>query len=108
MAIYTMVLAGGAWMAFRSCVMGVRIDSKGLTERGLGRSKVVPWCVISAINTADGFGLAPAEAPGLILKNGEHRSLAALASYSGGAVDSDYTLIKSAHTNHVAACPDCA
>ncbi|MFD0078758.1 hypothetical protein ACFVIY_40990 [Streptomyces sp. NPDC127166] len=57
--IYTAILAGGAWMAFRSCVMGVRIDSSGLTERGLGRSRVVPWCGISVVNTGGGPGLAP-------------------------------------------------
>ncbi|MFB7449864.1 PH domain-containing protein [Streptomyces sp. NPDC056194] len=106
--IYTAILAGGAWMAFRSCVMGVRIDSSGLTERGLGRSRVVPWCGISAVNTGGGPGLAPAHAPGLILKNGEHIGLGALASYSSRAVDADFALVKSLHTSHVAGCPDCA
>ncbi|MFE6868843.1 hypothetical protein ACFVFS_20070 [Kitasatospora sp. NPDC057692] len=107
-ALYAVILAGGAWVAFRSCVMGVRIDSTGLTERGLGRSKAVPWCAISAIDTGDGPGPAPAGAPGLILKNGEHVGLGALASYSSRAIDADFALLKSLHADHVAGCPDCA
>ncbi|GGT57960.1 hypothetical protein GCM10014713_59420 [Streptomyces purpureus] len=74
--ISTVSLAGRAWGAFRSCVMGVQIHSTGLTERGLGRSKVVPWCAISAVTTRDSPGLAMAwpwlSLPGLTLKNGEH------------------------------------
>lgn len=66
--IYALAAAVGAWIAFRSCVMGVRIDSAGLTERGLGRSKVVPWCVISEVTTGDSPGAASAGAPGLVLK----------------------------------------
>lgn len=69
--LFAVIAAGGLWIAFRSCVMGVQIDSMGLTERGLGRSKVVPWCAIGAVNTGDGPGLAPTEAPGLVLRNGE-------------------------------------
>ncbi|MFF5969948.1 PH domain-containing protein [Streptomyces sp. NPDC012769] len=106
--IYTVIGAGGAWTAFRSCVLGVRIDSTGLTERGLGRSKVVPWCVIGAVDTGDGPGLAPAHTPGLILKNGERVGLGALASYSSRAVDANFALLKSLHAIHVMACPSCA
>ncbi|MFB6633209.1 PH domain-containing protein [Streptomyces sp. NPDC056362] len=105
--IYSVVLAGGAWMAFRSCVMGVRIDSTGLTERGLGRAKAVPWCEIDAVDTGDGPGLAPAEAPGLVLKNGDHVGLGALASSSSRAAAADFALIKSLHAGHVADCPNC-
>ncbi|MFE5909685.1 hypothetical protein ACFQ6B_11475 [Streptomyces wedmorensis] len=106
--IYTVCLAGGAWIAFRSCVMGVQIDSTGLTERGLGSSKVVPWCAISVVNTGDGPGLAPAEAPGLTLKSGERVGLGALASYSSRTADADFVLIKSLHASHVADCTNCA
>ncbi|WP_143664548.1 PH domain-containing protein [Streptomyces sp. NRRL B-24572] len=106
--IYTVMGAGGAWMVFRSCVLGVRIDSTGLTERGLGRSKVVPWCVIGAVDTGEGPGLAPAQAPGLVLKNGERVGLGALASYSSRTVDADFALIKSLHAIHVIDCPSCA
>ncbi|MER7959262.1 PH domain-containing protein [Streptomyces sp. NPDC096030] len=106
--IYTVVSAGGVWTAFRACVMGVRIDSTGLTARGLGRSKVIPWCVIGAVDTGDGPGPAPVQAPGLVLKNGEQAGLGALASYSSRRVDADFALIKSLHTTHVAACPNCA
>lgn len=58
--------------------------------------------------TGDGPGLAPAEAPGLVLKNGEHVGLGALASYSSRAVDADFALIESLHAGHIADCPDCA
>ncbi|MGW2017845.1 PH domain-containing protein [Streptomyces sp. NPDC001927] len=104
----TVTVAFGIWFAFRGCAMGVRIDSAGLTERGLGRTKVVPWCSISTVETGDGPGLAPAEAPGLILKNGEHTGLGTLASYSSRAVEADFALIKSLHTTHITGCPNCA
>ncbi len=82
--LYAVILVGGVWVAFRSCVMGVRIDSTGLVERGLGRSKVIPWCA------------------------SERVTLGALASYSSRVVDADFSLIRSLHTAHVAECPDCA
>ncbi|MCX4540825.1 hypothetical protein OOK52_09215 [Streptomyces sp. NBC_01565] len=69
--LFAVIAAGGVWTAFHSCVMEVQIDSMGLTERGLGRSKVVPWCTVGAVNTGDGPGLAPTEAPGLVLRDGE-------------------------------------
>ncbi|MEU6621988.1 hypothetical protein ABZ926_14605 [Streptomyces litmocidini] len=106
--IYTVIGAGGAWMAFRSCVLGVRIDSTSLTERGLGRTKVIPWCVIGGVDTGDGPGAAPAQAPGLVLKNGERVGLGALASYSSRAVDADFALIQSLHAAHATDCPSCA
>ncbi|MBB4987151.1 PH domain-containing protein [Streptomyces nymphaeiformis] len=106
--IYTVSGAGGVWVAFRSCVMGVRIDSTGLTARGLGRSKVVPWCAIGTVDTGEGPGLAPAQAPGLVLKNGEQVGLGALASYSSRTVDADFALIKSLHATHVTDCLNCA
>ncbi|MFF5713538.1 PH domain-containing protein [Streptomyces sp. NPDC012756] len=87
--------------------MGVRIDSTGLTARGLGRSKVVPWCVIGAVDTGDGPGLAPVQAPGLVLKNGEQVGLGSLVSYSSRTVDADFALIKSLHATHVTDCPNC-
>lgn len=106
--LFAVIAAGGVWIAIRSCVMGVRIDSMGLTERGLGRSKVVPWCAVGAVNTGDGPGLAPTEAPGLVLRDGEKLGPGALASYSRAAVEADFTLIKSLHATHVTDCPNCA
>ncbi|MFJ8011130.1 PH domain-containing protein [Streptomyces sp. NPDC096339] len=105
--IYVAVFAGGVWTAYRSCVMGVRIDAAGLTERGLGRSKYVPWCAIGSVETGDGPGLAPARAPGLILKSGEQVGLGVLASYSSRTVHADLALIKSLHAAHVAGCHGC-
>ncbi|MFF3214121.1 PH domain-containing protein [Streptomyces sp. NPDC002886] len=108
LVLYAVIGAGGLWIVFRSCVMGVRIDPTGLTERGLGRSKVVPWCVIGAVSTGDGPGLAPAQDPGLVFKNGERVGLGALASYSSRVVEADFALIKSAHASHVTDCTNCA
>lgn len=106
--LYIAVGAGGFWIVFRSCVMGLRIDSTGLTERGLGRAKRVPWCVIGTVHTGDGPGLTPAQAPGLVLKNGEQVALGVLASSSSRTVHADVTLIKSLHASHVTDCPNCA
>ncbi|MGA5196551.1 hypothetical protein [Streptomyces exfoliatus] len=106
--LYVVVGLGGAWVAFRSCVMGVRIDSAGLVERRLGRSKVIPWCAIGEVDTGAGPGMAPAGAPGLVLRDGERVALGALASYSSRVVDADFSLIRCLHTAHVAECPDCA
>ncbi|MGW7027104.1 PH domain-containing protein [Streptomyces xanthophaeus] len=101
-------VSAGGWIVFRSCVMGVRIDSAGLTERGLGRSQVVPWCEISAVDTGDGPGIAPVQAPELVLKNGKQVGLGALASYSSRVIDADFAYIKSMHATHVTDCPNCA
>ncbi|MGA5066396.1 hypothetical protein ACPB9E_21985 [Streptomyces exfoliatus] len=106
--LHAVILVGGVWVAFRSCVMGVRIDSTGLAERGLGRSKVIPWCAIGEVDTGAGPGMPPAGAPGLVLRKGERVTLGAIASYSSRVVDADFSLIRSLHTAHVAECPDCA
>ncbi|MFF3212712.1 hypothetical protein ACFYYB_18830 [Streptomyces sp. NPDC002886] len=100
--------AGGFWIVFRSCVLGVEIYSTGLTERGLGRSKVIPWCAIDTVGTGDGPGLAPAQAPGLLLKDGTSVGLGAIASSSSRIVDRDFALIKALHATHVTGCPHCA
>lgn len=105
--IYAVSGAGGVWLAFRSCFMGVRIDSAGLTARGLGRSKVVRWCAIGEVGIGDGPGVGPGQAPGLVLKNGERVALGALASPSSRAVGDDFALIKSLHAAHVTDCPGC-
>ncbi|MFK0050047.1 hypothetical protein ACIQU4_39255 [Streptomyces sp. NPDC090741] len=106
--LYVVIGAGSLWIVFRSWVMGVEIDSTGLTERGLGRSKVVPWCAIATVITGAGPGLAPSPTPGLVLKNGKQVGLGAIASSSSRVVDRDFALIKSLHTTHVTDCPNCA
>ncbi|MFE2011383.1 hypothetical protein [Streptomyces sp. NPDC059491] len=107
--LYVVVGAAGLWVACRSLVMGVRIDAAGLTERGLGRSKVFPWCAISAVQSGGGPGVAaPTQAPQLLLRDGRQAGLGALASYSGHVVEADFVLIKSLHATHTADCPNCA
>ncbi|MFE2283716.1 hypothetical protein ACFXDJ_06025 [Streptomyces sp. NPDC059443] len=106
--LYVVLGAGGLWIVFRSRGLGVEIYSTGLTERGLERSKVIPWCAIDAVSTGAGPGLAPAQAPGLVLKNGKRVGLGAIASSSSRIVDRDFALIKSLHATHVAECPNCA
>ncbi|MFF4104038.1 hypothetical protein [Streptomyces sp. NPDC001903] len=106
--LYVVMGAGSLWIVFRSWVMGVEINSTGLTERGLGRSKAVPWCAIDTVITGAGPGMAPSQAPGLVLKNGKQVGLGALASFSSRIVDRDFALIKSLHATHVTDCPKCA
>jgi hypothetical protein len=100
--------AGGGWCVFRSCLLGVRIDHRGLTERGLGRSVSVPWCAIQAVEPGASPGPAPAAGAAVLLKSGERVGLGALASYSGRTLGADLALIRALHSTHAAECPACA
>ncbi|MFF1415752.1 hypothetical protein ACFVX6_39290 [Streptomyces sp. NPDC058289] len=102
------VLVFGAWVVFRGFLLGLRIDTKGITDRRVGRSKSVPWCVIREIDTeTQGLGAVRTGAPGLVLKGGEHIPLTSLASYSHRTTEANLALLKSLHATHRVTCPDC-
>ncbi|MFB6619859.1 hypothetical protein ACFCV9_37515 [Streptomyces sp. NPDC056367] len=108
-AIYSAVLAGGIWIVFRGSLMGLRIDAMGITERGMGRSRTVPWCAIHEVSTGtQGLGPVQTGAPGVVLKGGERMPLTAIASHSRHTTQADLALLKALHAAHLADCPVCA
>lgn len=103
------VLAVGAWVVFRGFLLGLRVDAKGVIDRGIGRSRAVPWCAIREVETDTlGLGAVRTGSPGLVLKSGEKIPLKSLASYSHRATKANLFLLKDLHAQHLSACPDCA
>lgn len=107
-AIYAGCLAFGGWIAFRACFLGLRIDTGGVTERGLGRSRSVAWCEIrEAYLDARGTGPVQSVLPGVVLRSGERVPFQAIASYSRRAAQQRMNALRSAHAAHLAVCPAC-
>ncbi|MEU8779686.1 hypothetical protein [Streptomyces sp. NPDC048606] len=108
-AIHLTILGFGSWLAFCGFFMGLRIDSRGITERPVGRWRTVPWCGIREINTyAQGLGPARSGAPGIVLRDGSQMSLSAIASYFDRTIQADLALLRSLHAAHIAVCAGCA
>ncbi|WP_435972141.1 PH domain-containing protein [Streptomyces sp. Qhu_M48] len=106
--IYVSCAVLGVWIAVRGGSMGVRVDATGITERGLGRSRTIPWCKIREVSTTtQGIGPFRTGAPGLVLEDGAQVPLHALASASTTATATDIDTLTSAHAAHRAACGHC-
>ncbi|MEU6934762.1 PH domain-containing protein [Streptomyces sp. NPDC046374] len=108
MVIYAVGGGFGLWIAVRGGMAGVRIDEKGITERGLGRSRAVGWCSIRAVAPAD-QGAGPLETvfTELVLTDGTTRPLQVVASYFPRAAEADLHVITTAHAAHRATCQTC-
>lgn len=108
MVIYAVGGGFGLWIAVRGGMAGVRIDEKGITERGLGRSRAVGWCSIRAVAPADqGAGPLKTVFTELVLTDGTTRPLQVVASYFPRAAEADLHVITTAHAAHRATCQTC-
>ncbi|MER8044633.1 PH domain-containing protein [Streptomyces sp. NPDC094032] len=109
MVLYTVAAAMGVWLAVRGGMVGVRVDAKGVTERGLGRSRTVGWCSVRDVVAAgQGAGPLATSFPVLVLDDGAELSLQAVATYSSSTAQEYLRYITTARAAHRAACRNCS
>ncbi|MEV6103130.1 hypothetical protein AB0M28_00230 [Streptomyces sp. NPDC051940] len=113
-AIGAFVVGVGAVAVGRGPIVGVRVDTRGVTHRTLTRTTVIAWCCIRDIAAGSGGGSSPLPtgAPVLTLDDGRTRVLIGMASSTAtrrgqSAVEQHRQTLLTQHALHRAACATC-